>query len=92
MIDIKNIAKELSINEDRLILEGLKAYIERTLLDVDAEILRIRKKYNVKDIYDMNTKIEEGVLDESCMEDFFRLDRLEHKKEKLEKILILLNG
>ena len=87
MFSLKDIAKELAINEDTLVKEAIKAYIERKLLEVDSEILKIREKYSIKDIYDMNKKIEEGYLDESCIEDFFKLDRLELKKEKLEKIL-----
>ena len=59
---------------------------------LESEIIQIRRKYNIKNINDMDRKIEEGVLDESCMEDYFKLDRLEFKKEKLEKILKMLDG
>ena len=92
MLDLKFIAKELAIDEENLIKESIKAYLERKILEIDSEILQIRRKYNVESIYDMNKKIEEGVLDESCIEDFFKLDRLEFKKDKLEKILNKLNG
>jgi len=88
MINIKTIAEELSIPEDKLIKESLKVFLEKRLIEIKSEIFRITQKYNVSGIEELNKLAEEGkISEEEAYEDYFLLDNLEAEKEKLGKIL-----
>jgi len=92
MINIKTIAEELSIPEDKLIKESLKVFLEKRLIEIKSEIFRITQKFNVSGIEELNKLAEEGkISEEEAYEDYFLLDNLEAEKEKLEKILRLIN-
>ncbi|WP_293444368.1 hypothetical protein [Persephonella sp.] len=93
MVNIASIAKELSIPEDELIKESLKAYLQDKLIEIESEIFRIKKKFGVTNIYELNKKAEKGEISENeAFEDYFLLDNLEAEKEKIEKLLESLNG
>ena len=93
MVNITSIAKELSIPEDELIKESLRTYLQDKLIEIESEIFRIKKKFGVEDIYELDKKAEEGkISEEEAFEDYFLLDNLEAEKEKIEKILENLNG
>ncbi len=93
MVNITSIARELSISEDELIKESLRTYLQDKLLEIESEIFRIKKKFGVKNIYELDKKAEEGkISEEEAFEDYFLLDNLEAEKEKIEKILEKLNG
>ncbi|WP_029523026.1 hypothetical protein [Persephonella sp. KM09-Lau-8] len=93
MINITSIAKELSIPEDELIKESLKKYLQDKLLEIESEIFRIKKRFSVENIYELDKKAKEGeIIEEEAFEDYFLLDNLEAEKEKIEKLLEKLNG
>ena len=93
MVNITSIAKELSIPEDELIKESLRTYLQDKLIEIESEIFRIKKKFGVEDIYELDKKAEEGkITEEEAFEDYFLLDNLEAEKEKIEKLLENLNG
>ncbi len=93
MINITSIAKELSIPEDELIKESLKKYLQDKLLEIESEIFRIKKRFRVENIYELDKKAKEGeIIEEEAFEDYFLLDNLEAEKEKIEKLLEKLNG
>lgn len=86
VIDI--IAKELQMNPDELLKESLRTYLERRISQIEAEIFLLAKKYGIKDVSELNAKINAGVVSESqAYDDYFRLDNLEAEQEKLKKIL-----
>ncbi len=93
MVNITSIAKELSIPEDELIKESLRTYLQDKLIEIESEIFRIKKKFGVEDIYELDKKAAEGkITEEEAFEDYFLLDNLEAEKEKIEKLLENLNG
>jgi len=93
MVNLSFIAKELSLPEDELIKESLKTYLKEKLTEIESEIFRIKKKFSVDNIYELNEKVEKGeISEEDAFEDYFLLDNLEAEKEKIEKLLEELNG
>ncbi len=91
MLDIKSLAEELSIPEEKLIKESLKTYLNDKLIEIESEIFKLRKKWKVKDIYEMNKLAEEGkIAEEEALDDFFLLDNLEAERDKILKVLKLI--
>jgi hypothetical protein len=88
MIAIDAVAKELRMHPNELLKESLKTYLEKRLLKIETEIYMLAKKYGVKDIFDFDKRIKEGLIHEDeSHEDFFILDNLEAEKDKLKKIM-----
>ncbi|WP_457638618.1 hypothetical protein [Persephonella sp.] len=88
MINLKEITKELSIPEDRLIKEALKTYLDRKLLEIESEIFKLHKKWGVNSIEELNKLAEEGkISEEEALDDYFLLDNLETEREKILKAL-----
>ncbi len=91
MLDIKALADELSIPEEKLIKESLKTYLNDKLIEIESEIFKLRKKWKVKNIYEMNKLAEEGkITEEEALDDFFLLDNLEAERDKILKVLKLI--
>jgi len=85
VIDI--IAKELHMEPHELLRESLQTYLEQRLSRVEAELFLIAKKYGVKDVFELDTKIKEGLVSENeAYDDYFTLDNLEAERENLKKI------
>ena len=55
---------------------------------VESDIFILAKKYDVKDIFEMDSKVKNGFIGENnSYEDYFALDNLEADKDKLKKLL-----
>lgn len=88
MTVIDKVAKELHMKPNELLKESLKTYLEKRLLSIEADIFLIAKKYEVKDVFELDSKVKEGFLTEKeAYEDYFNLDNLEAKREKIKKFL-----
>ncbi len=85
---VETIAETLGLKKEELIKNGVKAYLKSELRRLNAEIIIIHNRYGVKSLEELDKKISKGVLSETkTFEDFTKLDYLEDKKEKIEKIL-----
>lgn len=85
---VETIAETLGLKKEELIRNGVKAYLKSELRRLNAEIIIIHNRYGVKSLEELDKKISKGVLSETkTFEDFTKLDYLEDKKEKIEKIL-----
>lgn len=85
---VEAIAETLGLKKEELIKNGVKAYLKSELRRLNAEIIIIHNRYDVKSLEELDKKISKGVLSETkTFEDFTKLDYLEDKKEKIEKIL-----
>jgi len=85
---LSEVAEELHIPEDDLIRRGVQSYLERQLRGVQAEIFEITSRYNVTDVEDMEGRYRNGTLEEAdSRQDLQRLDHLEYKRERLQKLL-----
>lgn len=88
MTVIDKVAKELHMKPNELLKESLKTYLEKRLLRIETDIFLIAKKYGVKDVFELDSKVKEGFLTEKeAYEDYFNLDNLEAKREKIKKFL-----
>lgn len=88
MAVIDSLASELHIKPDELINKTLRIYLEQELIKIEAELFIRLKKYNIKDVFELDTKIKEGNIAEgSAYEDYFAVDNLEFEREKIIKLL-----
>lgn len=83
------LAKELKISSKTLEKRGAKAFLEKELLNTNAELLNLSFKYEVRNIEMFDKLIKKGVVHETSetRKDFFLFDELTAKKEKLEKLI-----
>ena len=85
---ITEIAKELEIPPDIFLSEAIETYLNKELRKVQSEIFRICGKYEVKNSSDIDERYRKGELEEKdSWEDYFKLDHLEYKRQKLIEIL-----
>ena len=61
---IELVAKELHMKPKELLKESLKSYLNQRLSKVETELFVIAKKYGVKSIFDLDSKIQGGVVSE----------------------------
>lgn len=86
VIDI--VAKEFHMKPKELLKESLKTYLEKRLLKVEADIFILAKKYGVKDVFELDSKVKEGIVSEKeSYDDYFMLDNLEAEREKIREFL-----
>lgn len=84
---LSEVAEELHIPEDDLIRRGLHSYLERQLRTVQAEIFEITSRHNVSSVEDMEGRYRNGTLEEAdSWQDLQRLDHLEYKRDRLQKL------
>ncbi len=82
------VAKELHMKPKELLEESLKVYLEKRLTKIEADIFLIAKKHGVKDVFELDAKIKEGLISEkTAYDDYFVLDNLEAEREKIKEFL-----
>jgi len=88
MTVIDMVAKEFQMKPKELLKESLRTYLEKRLSKVEADIFLIAKKYGVKDVFELDTKVKDGIVSEKeSYEDYFVFDNLEAEREKIKKFL-----
>lgn len=83
----QNIADILGEDPKLLEQKSLKVYLKNRLKEVEVGLFAISKKYGVKNIFEMDKKIKEGKLTESCLEDYQEMDGLEDERDHLVEAL-----
>ncbi len=82
------VAKEFQIKPKDLLKESLRTYLEKKLARVEADIFLLAKKYGVRDVFQLDSKIKEGLLSEKdSYDDYFVFDNLEAEQDKIKKFL-----
>lgn len=82
------VAQELRIPEEELLRQGLRAFLERQLRAVKAEIFEICGRYGVSSVEEMEARYRDGTLEEAdSWRDLQRLDHLEYKRDRLQQLL-----
>lgn len=85
---IDTTAKELNMNSDELIKEGVKTYLEKLLSKVETEIFILAKKHGVKDVFELDSRVKEGFISEQdAYDEYFAFDNLEADRDKIKKLL-----
>jgi len=88
MTVIDMVAKEFQMKPKELLKESLRTYLEKRLSKVEADIFLIAKKYGVKDVFELDAKVKDGIVSEKeSYEDYFAFDNLEAEREKIKKFL-----
>ncbi|MBI3599839.1 MAG: hypothetical protein HY097_04255 [Nitrospinae bacterium] len=86
VIDI--VAKEFHMKSGELMRESIKTYLEKRLAKVEADIFLIAKRYGIKDVFELDSKIKEGFFSEKeAYDDYFNFDNLEEDREKIKRML-----
>jgi hypothetical protein len=87
MTVIEATAETLHMKPDVLLKESLEFYIEQKISAIEADIFLIAKKYGVKDVFELDKRIEEGLISETeAYDDYFHLDHLEAERQKLKRV------
>jgi len=85
---IDSVAKELHMNPNELIKEGVRTYLKQKLSKIETEIFIIAKKYGVRDVFELDSRVKEGLISEKdAYDDYFAYDNLEADREKIKKLL-----
>src|SRR5262245_46709303 len=85
---LTTVARELQLSEEDLVRQGLRSVLERQLRGVKAEIFALHGRYGVANVEEMEARYQEGLLEEAdSWRDLQRLDHLEHKRDRLLKLL-----
>ena len=85
---LSTVARELQLTEADLVRQGVRALLERQLVQLRAELFQIYGRYGVRSVEDMEARYQEGTLDEATSwRDFQRLDHLEFERDRLGKLL-----
>lgn len=88
MATIDIVAKELHMKPNELLHESLRTYLCRRLSKIEADIFVLVKKYGVKDVFELDENIHNGLIkEEDAHEDYFNLDNLEADRDKIKKLL-----
>jgi hypothetical protein len=87
-VKVAQIAQKLSMPEDQLILEGIRAVLRDQVALLEAE-RRVRcAKFGVASLEEMDALIREGnVREEEILEDFQQVDYLTARIEELQTTL-----
>jgi hypothetical protein len=81
------VAQELQLSEADLVRQGMRALVERQLLQVNAQVLEIAGKYGVSSVDEMEAQYQAGTLAESeSWRDYQRLDHLEFERDRLRDL------
>lgn len=87
MTVIETAAVALHMKPDDLVKESLRVFVEQKLAAVETDIFSIAKKYGVKDVFELDRRIGEGLLSESeAYDDYFHLDHLEAERQKYKQV------
>ncbi|MEA3415811.1 MAG: hypothetical protein U9R02_06595, partial [Thermodesulfobacteriota bacterium] len=71
-----------------LIRESVRAYLMQKLSKVESEIFLLAKKYGVKDVFELDSRVKAGFVSEGdAYDDYFAFDSLEADRDKLKKLL-----
>ena len=85
---LDGVAKELQMNPEELMKESVKTYLNQKLSKVESEIFILARKYGVKDVFELDSRVKEGLISEKdAYEDYFAYDNLEVDRDKIKKLL-----
>jgi hypothetical protein len=81
---LEEIANELRVNKDVLAKDSLKLFLQRELLDVEAQMFKITHRHGIKSVFEFDEQLKAGkVREEDIMDDFMELDHLEVRRDEV---------
>lgn len=88
-MSLTSIAKMFDLPVAELQKEGIKNFLEKKLLETKSELFALANKYGVKSVEEFEKLAKKGKIQESAesRDDFFKLDYLEEREERITKAL-----
>ena len=84
MIFLERVAKDLHMQPEELMKEGIKVFLKHKLKMVESELFLLAKQYGVKDVFEFDAMVKEGKFhEEESFEDYFKFDNLEAERDLL---------
>lgn len=81
---IDEIAGVLKMDRDALARASIKAFLERELRSIEADMFEIWTKHGVKSIFELDDMLKRGVVrEEDVLDDFQELDYLESRRDEI---------
>ena len=85
---LETAAEAFEVPPESLLHDSLQEYFKQQLVNVEADIFLLAKKYGIKDVFELDARVQEGIIHEAeAHDDYFRLDHLESKRDKIKQIL-----
>ncbi len=82
----------MKMDRETLAKASLKAFLDRELRRIEAEIFEIGAKHSVKSIFELDDKLKRGeVREEDIVEDFQELDYLEARRDEFTLMTLRLS-
>jgi len=92
-IEILSGTTEMKMDRETLAKASLKAFLDRELRCIEANIFEIGARHGVKSIFELNDKLKRGeVKEEDILEDFQELDYLEARRDELLAAMKILRN
>jgi len=85
---LKTLATQLRISPTRFARESASAWMDKRLLEVESEMLKLALKHGVEKSSDFLRMAKKGQTDdtEDTLDDFFKFDALEAERKKLRAL------
>lgn len=84
MISLERVAKDLHMQPEELMKEGLKVLFRHKLKMIESELFLLAKKYGIRDVFEFDAMVKEGKFhEEENFEDYFKFDNLEAERDLL---------
>lgn len=81
---IDEIADVLKMDRDVLARASIKAFLERELRSIEADIFEIWTKHGIRSIFELDDKLKRGeVKEEDVLDDIQELDYLESRRDEI---------
>lgn len=85
---LEQVANDLKINKEILAKNSLKVFLNKELLDTEAEIFKIAIKHGIKSVFELDALLKKGkVMEEDIIENFMQFDYLESRRDELLKAI-----
>ena len=85
---LEQVANDLNINKEILAKSSLEVFLNKELLNTEAEIFKIVAKHGIKSVLELDALLKKGkVIEEDIIENFMELDYLESRREELLKAI-----
>jgi len=89
---IQTVEKELHVSRSIVIEEGIKHFLSAELRNISIEIKKQADRHQVNSFEQLWRKLEDGEITEGeCFDDLSRLEFLELEKEKITKLLAMVD-
>ncbi len=85
---IDEVASTLKMDRDTLARASVKAFLEKELRCIEAEIFEIGVRHGVRSIIELDNKLKKGEVREAdILDDFQELDYLEARRDELLAVM-----